>query len=82
LYLGYKRLKADIEEAKKDLAYVSKPDLLATIPNTWGHDLSRTRNKKRHFWVWSNGSSCGKTTFIEMLRDNFRASIYAYAEEF
>lgn len=59
-----------------------KPTCSSFIPNIWGRLMPILQAKKRHYWVWSDSPDMGKTTWLNSIKDKFRADFYEYAESF
>lgn len=82
LIFGYKRLKADIEEWKRDQLREDKVLCEGFIPNDFEKLMPLIEGKKRHYWVWSQGPNKGKTTWLKELDSLYRCSWYSYEEKF
>lgn len=76
LIFGYKKLKGDIEEYKRDVDD-ARADLPRFIPNPWGFILdTQIQAKKRHYWIYSLEPNKGKTTKIaKPLEQNHRVYV-------
>lgn len=83
LIFGYKRLKEDILEFRRDAIKDTRDDLPDYVPNTWGKLLPvDLDNKKCHYWVWSSVPNRGKTTFalklLEMFKGILKSTDFSY----
>jgi len=64
-----KRKIEDLIEMERELKRVKEVKIeLKTLPNTWGIDMPITSEKKRHYWVWSEGHDKGKTSFTRFIK--------------
>jgi len=82
LIFDYKRVKANIEEYKRDLGRTTKHHLDEPIPNAWGIDMPLILDKKRHYWIYSSTPDWGKTRWLKGLDEYYRCSWFAYSEAF
>lgn len=64
----YSKWQINLQKYKMDVER-DLPTCKEFIPNTWSLQLHLFPStvKKRHYWFWSSGPDCGKTTFLENL---------------
>lgn len=74
LLFGFTKLQADIkslEEAKEVV-----PMLPKWLPNPWGRLIkSDSKDKKRHYWIFSRMPNRGKTTWAREMESRWKALI-------
>jgi len=77
MLVGYTKLKADIDNFFQDQAFKTKEALPDFLPNPFGIILpAKIRDKKRHYWIYSDKPNLGKTfKFARPLRERFAATI-------
>lgn len=71
---------AAYKRAKKE----DKPDLKDSVPNPWGLEMPwKPKEKKKHYWIWSEGPNVGKTTkFLMPLKEQHRAQFMNQDEKY
>lgn len=76
LIFGYSKLKADIEDYKRDSEEI--PDLPSELPNPWGKNMQVDTDCKRcHYWIYSSKPNYGKTSaFLLPLFKSFKACLF------
>lgn len=83
LIFGYKKLKEDINEWKRDSNPDTRADLPRNVPNSWNLLLPvDTSIKKCHYWFWSSNPNRGKTTFgtylLRMYKSIIKSTDFSY----
>lgn len=82
LIFDYKKLKANIQEYKNDIAIKEKPTHLPNIPNPWGNPFDIIDAKRRNYWIWSKNPDRAKTTWLKTIAKATTVSWYNYTEDF
>lgn len=52
------------------------------IPNSFGHILTVSTCKQRHYWFWSESPNKGKTTFLKSIQESFPSLWYSWTEKY
>lgn len=74
LLFGFKRLQEDVKSYQE--ARVQYPPLPNFLVNGWGLLINTfSKEKRRHWWIFSNSPNRGKTTFARYLQDKFKGYI-------
>jgi len=72
-------------KAYQEIRARQKPDLPLSFPANW-EGLTLTVHppsvKQRHYWLYSSVPNMGKSTFLQLLDNTYRASYYSCAEKF
>lgn len=69
----------------QEISKSTKPNLPAFLPENWEGlslpVLPRT-TKQRHYWIWSSLPNKGKSTFLKLLYQQYRADYYSCSEKY
>jgi hypothetical protein len=58
------------------------PRCTGFIPNSFGHILTVSASKDRHYWFWSSSPNKGKTTFLRSIQSQYPSLWYNKAEKY
>ena len=52
------------------------------IPNAFGLIMPLIKDKRRHYWYWSESPNKGKTTFLKSIQQSFPSLWYSWSEKY
>lgn len=81
LLFKFRDIQANVQ-AFQQARIPAHPRCVGWIPNTFGIMTPLIKDKRRHYWFWSEGPNKGKTTWLKDLQAKFPCLWYSWTEKY